>query len=308
MKILIIGHSRIGDTILSTGLINFIIEKHQDAQVTIVTSNISKDIFIDMPRLERLIIVDKQKYAKHWIKIWSSVKNIKWDLIIDFRSSFLSYFLEAKERKIFKGNKVEYIVKQYSRFLKLDYEILPKIWANFEKYRNILREKKIKEKFICVAPISAWQGKDWPINKYFKLLNDPMFSEFQIVILGATDRASDNTKIKHLKESLSTKVNNLMNKADMIETYFILKSSSLFLGSDSSNMHLSAVAGIPTIGLFGPTNDKVYGPRGENNLIIRTDASYEEIINDKNFTLKDSPSYLKDIKVSLVLNEIKNII
>ena len=102
MKILIIGHSRIGDTILSTGLINFIIEKHQGAQVTIVTSNISKDIFIDMPRLERLIIVDKQKYAKHWIKIWSSVKNIKWDLIIDFRSSFLSYFLEAKERKIFQ--------------------------------------------------------------------------------------------------------------------------------------------------------------------------------------------------------------
>ena len=47
-----------------------------------------------------------------------------------------------------------------------------------------------------------------------------------------------------------------MNKADMIETYFILRNSKLFLGSDSSNMHLSTAAGIPTIGLFGPTNDK----------------------------------------------------
>ena len=99
-----------------------------------------------------------------------------------------------------------------------------------------------------------------------------------------------------------------MNQAGMIETYFILKRSRLFLGSDSSNMHLSSAAGIPTIGLFGPTNDRVYGPKGKNNLTIRTQKSYKDFTNDKNFTLKDSPSYLKDIKVSLVLNEIKNII
>ena len=99
-----------------------------------------------------------------------------------------------------------------------------------------------------------------------------------------------------------------MNKADMIETYFILRNSKLFLGSDSSNMHLSTAAGIPTIGLFGPTNDKVYGPKGRNKHTIRTEKKYDEFINDKNFTLKDSPSYLKDIKVSLVLTEIKNII
>lgn len=90
----------------------------------------------------------------------------------------------------------------------------------------------------------------------------------------------------------------------MIETYFILKKSKLFLGSDSSNMHLSSVAGIPTIGLFGPTNDKIYGPTGKNNLIIRTNTKYEELINDKNYT----PSYLKDIKVSSVLESIKKLL
>ena len=308
MEILVVSYSRIGDTILATSLINHLIKKHLDAEFTVVTSTISKDIFTDMPRLKKLIVIDKQKYAGHWYKIWNFVKDNKWDLVVDLRSSYLSYFLEANERKIFKGNQYEHKLEQFSNFLQIEDNIQPTIWADQQKYNNILKSKKISNNFICVAPISNWQGKDWPIDKYYKLFEDPLFSDFEIVILGATDKASDNTKIRNLKESLSVKVNNLMNKADMIETYFILRNSKLFLGSDSSNMHLSTAAGIPTIGLFGPTNDKVYGPKGRNNYTIRTEKKYDDFINDKNFTLKDSPSYLKDIKVSLVLNEIKNII
>ena len=308
MKILVVSYSRIGDTILATSLINHLIQKYSKAEFTVVTSTISKDIFTNMPRLKKLIVIDKQKYAGHWYKIWSLVKDNKWDLAVDLRSSYLSYFLEANERKIFKGNEYEHKLEQFSKLLQIENNIQPTIWADEQKYENILKSKKISENYICAAPISNWQGKDWPIDKYFKLFEDSFFSDFEIVILGATDKASDNTKIRNLKESLSVKVNNLMNNADMTETYFILRKSKLFLGSDSSNMHLSVAAGIPTIGLFGPTNDMVYGPKGKKSCTVRTDKNYEEIINDKNFTLKNSPSYLKEIKAETVLNKIRDMI
>jgi ADP-heptose:LPS heptosyltransferase len=212
MEILVVSYSRIGDTILATSLINHLIKKHSDAEFTVVTSTISKDIFTDMPRLKKLIVIDKQKYAGHWYKIWSFVKDKKWDLVVDLRSSYLSYFLEVNERKIFKGNQYEHKLEQFSNFLQIEDNIQPTIWADQQKYNNILKSKKISDNFICVAPISNWQGKDWPIDKYYKLFEDPLFSDFEVVILGATDKASDNTKIKNLKESLSIKVNNLMNK------------------------------------------------------------------------------------------------
>lgn len=308
MEILVVGYSRIGDTILATSLINHLLQKHSEAEFTIVTSTISKDIYQDMPRLKKLIVIDKKKYGGHWYRIWDIVKDKKWELVVDLRSSYLSYFLETKERKIFKGNEQEHKIKQFAKLLKCKNDIKPTIWADQNKYINILKAKKISENYICVAPISNWQGKDWPMDKYYQLFDDPFFENYEIVILGASNKASDNTKIKNLKESLSIKVNNLMNNANMIETYFILKSSILFLGSDSSNMHLSSAAGIPTIGLFGPTNDKVYGPTGKNNLTIRTSTKYDELINDKKFTLKNPPSYLKEIKVSSVLESIKKII
>ena len=35
-----------------------------------------------------------------------------------------------------------------------------------------------------------------------------------------------------------------------------MKQSKLFIGNDSGLMHLSALAGIPTVGLFGPMIQK----------------------------------------------------
>ena len=58
MKILVVSYSRIGDTILATSLVNHLIKKYSEAEFTIVTSTISKDIFTNMPRLKKLIVID----------------------------------------------------------------------------------------------------------------------------------------------------------------------------------------------------------------------------------------------------------
>ena len=104
MNILLIGYSRIGDTILSTSLINYLIISNPNSKFTIVTSSISKDIFRDMPQMKDIIVIDKEKNSKHWFKIWQKTKNTSWDLVVDLRSSYLSYFLRAKKRMIFRGN------------------------------------------------------------------------------------------------------------------------------------------------------------------------------------------------------------
>ena len=308
MNILVISYSRIGDTILATSLINHLITENPNAEFTVVTSSISKDLFQDMPQLSKLIVIDKEKRSKHWLKIWNNTRTVKWDLIVDLRSSYLSYFLNTKKRIIFRGSENLHKIDQFKEFLRIQKNIEPTIWANSEKYTHIIKDKNLSEKYICIAPITNWTGKDWLIDNYSKLFNDPLFNDYQIVILGASDDEKIISQLEQFKQSLSLAVINLMNCADMIESYFILKKSAFFLGSDSSNMHLSVAAKIPTIGLFGPSNDQVYGPKGENNLTIRGSRSYRDIISDSNFTIDDAPSYLNDIKVDQVLSEIKKII
>ena len=69
MKILFIGPSRIGDTILSTSIINFYIQKYDDCSFSIVTSPFARDIYTNMPRLSKVFVVNKKKYGFHWLDI-----------------------------------------------------------------------------------------------------------------------------------------------------------------------------------------------------------------------------------------------
>ncbi len=43
----------------------------------------------------------------------------------------------------------------------------------------------------------------------------------------------------------------------------------LFVGSDSVVTHLAAATGTPTIALFGPTDPRIWGPRGKKVEITR---------------------------------------
>ena len=48
----------------------------------------------------------------------------------------------------------------------------------------------------------------------------------------------------------------------------IIKRSDLFVGNDSGITHLAAAIGTPTISIFGPTDPRMWGPRGEQVKIL----------------------------------------
>jgi len=48
----------------------------------------------------------------------------------------------------------------------------------------------------------------------------------------------------------------------------LLKKATLYLGNDSGITHLAAACGVPTIAIFGPTDPRIWGPRGPRVKII----------------------------------------
>ena len=73
-------------------------------------------------------------------------------------------------------------------------------------------------------------------------------------------------------------------------------------------MHIAVAANIPTIGLFGPTNEKLYGPLGKNNLSLRGDKSFSEIVNQLDYKSGKIKSYLDNLSVTKVYKEIERIL
>ena len=104
MKILFICSNLIGDTILSSGAINHIINQNQEAKLTFVVGPTAAPLLKNYKNIENIIIFKKRKLNLHWLDIFQKTYSIKWDIIVDFRSSALSLLLKNNKNIYFKKN------------------------------------------------------------------------------------------------------------------------------------------------------------------------------------------------------------
>jgi ADP-heptose:LPS heptosyltransferase len=69
----------------------------------------------------------------------------------------------------------------------------------------------------------------------------------------------------------------LVGRADLLTAFACLTHARMFVGNDSGLMHMAAAAGIPTLGLFGPSDDRLYGPWGKHARALRGPRDFETL-------------------------------
>ena len=271
MNILFIGPTRIGDTILASSIINFLIDQNNQSKFTVVTSPFSKDLYEKMPNLEKIIVINKKKYGMHWLNVWKSCIIKKWDLVVDLRSSITAYLLFAKSRKIFKGNDKFHKIIQFKEFLNTSKKISPFIWH--DSIDELESQNKIKTSgpFIAVSPYSNWKEKDWAIEKYFELFKNDFFKGYTIIFTGISKDIPNREKFFKMIDDSSLNIFNLFDWGNLRHMIPIFNQCKFFIGSDSGLMHLAASTNCKTFALFGPTNEIVYGPWGDHKVIKSLD-------------------------------------
>ena len=303
MNILVISSNLIGDTILSTGIIKHFFEKYPNSKFTFVVGPSAAQIYKNFPNLEKIIKIKKKRYNFHWFKIWNECYAIKWNIIIDFRSSLISYFLFNKKKFIFRASNKGHKIDQLKNFFKTDEIPYPIIYNNKDEI-NIAEKKLDKnKKYIVICPGGNWIPKIWPLDNYIKLINmlNKNFKDLVFIIVGS--KKEENTYLNRISDQLKDLlIINLMGES-ITTTAAYMKKSNLFIGNDSGLMHLSVASKIATIGLFGPTNEKIYAPFGNNCYTLRTKDSYEEF---KDNYIDKNRSYMISITTEDVFDFIKS--
>ncbi|WP_372491052.1 glycosyltransferase family 9 protein, partial [Falsiroseomonas oryziterrae] len=105
MRILFVTATRIGDAVLSTALLDHLLRTHPEARFTVACGPAAAGVFARMPRLERLILVEKKRFERHWLSLWSQVVATRWDLVVDLRASALAWLVPTRRRAIGQGGR-----------------------------------------------------------------------------------------------------------------------------------------------------------------------------------------------------------
>ena len=162
MRILFVTATRIGDAVLSTGLLGHLVERHPGAEFTIAAGPLALPLFAAVPGARRLIAMEKRPGGRHWLTLYHAVVGRRWDLVVDLRGSALAYLLWAGERRTLrKGNADEHKVRQLARLLDLDPPPAPRLWLAPRHHEEAKRLVPEGGPVLAIGPAANWRGKEW---------------------------------------------------------------------------------------------------------------------------------------------------
>jgi lipopolysaccharide heptosyltransferase II len=291
-KILCIKPRGIGDIILSTIILENLIHYYNDVQIDFLTEDFAVTAVENNPFVHKILSMKKKEFP---LKVAARIRKEKYNLVFDLwsnpRSAQITFLSGIKFRAGFayRGRKYAYNILASSgrgnyhsaehnlELLKaLEIPILSKkihfyVSEKDDELAKQFLEKIIgtEKKIVGIIPSGGWKSKRCDAFKWVEICK-AIAQKYNItfLILWGPDDKEDAAFIKNELGN-----NALLSPPTTIsEMAGFINNCNLVIANDSGPMHISAAIGIPTLGLFGPTNPKMHGPYSDNSdYVIKED-------------------------------------
>ncbi|MGY9005944.1 MAG: glycosyltransferase family 9 protein [Alphaproteobacteria bacterium] len=305
MRILFVTSTRIGDAILSTGLLNRLIAMHRGAAITVACGPVAAPLFEGVPGLERVIALKKKRFNGHWLDFIGETITQYWDVVVDLRGSLATLVLMRGKRYAYHTNRAPVArVVQLSKFLGLDDVAAPKLWplmSHEEEAKHLVPDGT---PVLALGPTANWRGKEWAIENFIDLTHrltasDAPLAGARVMVLGAPGERETAAPLMVDIKDRGGDVIEVFDGVSLLSAYACIARSALYIGNDSGLMHMAAAAQTPTLGLFGPTRDDLYAPFGSHCAVVRTPQSFDELFTS-DLDVKNTGSLMGGLGVDAV--------
>lgn len=283
MNILFITSSRIGDAVLSSGVLAHFAARYPRARITVACGPAAAPLFEAAPRVERIIVMNKRKWGGHWLDLWRICirQPWGWGLVLDLRSSVIAFFLLARRRRVYWGETARrHRLYALAKAFRLSEPPPPCLWTDARHESEAARLISKGGPILALGPTANWAGKIWAPENFADLAGrltapDGILPGARIAVFGAEN---ERELARPVIEALAgERLIDLVGGIDLATAAACLGRCAFYIGNDSGLMHMAAAAGAPTLGLFGPSRDEIYAPWGAHTAVARTLIPYKEL-------------------------------
>ncbi len=131
------------------------------------------------------------------------------------------------------------------------------------------------EKWLAIHPGSGSERKNWPLTSWLELMQKVLAeTSWKLLVIGGE---ADGQKLEAIQKVLPTERGMVLRNVPLVTVAQALQRADLFLGHDSGVSHLAAALNVPGVLLWGPSNEKIWGPRREHTILIPAHANLEKL-------------------------------
>lgn len=299
-RILVLAVRAIGDMVLVTPAIRVLSETFPGASLSVVTEAFSSDVFEGNPRIANILVIDRwsQRKLSGWKRVRMSldwlrmVRRGRYDLVVDLfcgpRSGQMAMASGApvrvaeaiRSRRFYYTKTVSvehagtHLMEQKMRIVEAVTGPLPvpepEIFLRDGERAEA--ERRIREiagdsgrPFAGLFPGAGWMHKQWPADRFASLGDRLAEAGWRVVVFGGT---RDVGACREVAEGMKSGPVLLSGIQKLRETIALIDRMGLFVSNDTGPMHIAAGLGVPTVGIFGPSDPVLYGPRGRRVRIV----------------------------------------
>lgn len=234
-----------------------------------------------------------------------------WSLVVDLRGSATGWVVPALRRRIIRSDwtpqhRLVHLAKLFGLQASPP---RPRLFASAESASRAAELIPASGPVLAVGPTANWGGKQWPAERFAAAAlalvapGSPMAGARIAVFGGKDERAAVEAFLAPLAAAplAADHVIDLAGQVDLPTAYACLERCAFYLGNDSGLMHMAAATGIPTLGLFGPSSEILYGPVGPSCRALRGPRSFEDICHAPDFDHRSQRSLMDDLEVAAVV-------
>ncbi len=292
--------SALGDVILSTPSLRAIRRNYPQAHVALVVGRAAYDVVARCPYLDEIIIYDPARKDRGPLRALAFLKRLRhsrFDLSIDLQNSRTTHGFAwalgipvriGYRRKggwlLNRGVRLPRVILApiaHQHYLLQHAGLSPngdalELWPSprdAERAARLVPEggQAAPAHVVALHPGGSgrWKTKRWDIDRWARLCEALTQRGLRVLITGGADEGALTETLLRMTNS---KPEVLVGQTSIMELACVLKRCDVFIGHDSSPLHIAAAMGTPAIALFGPTDPQRHLPPHFAGQVIKKDV------------------------------------
>ncbi|MGP1585520.1 MAG: glycosyltransferase family 9 protein [Schwartzia sp. (in: firmicutes)] len=294
-RILVIDLAFIGDVILATPTVRALKEAYPSAHITMLTVPLTADVAAMNPYVDEVLVYDKRGRDRGLSGMWRVSRRLKekrFDLAVCMnfavRGAVIAWLAGIPQRIGYDAqhgglflNLVASSKRDGIRHETLNHlEVLKPLGITTADTRLVLAPPEeawagLKEKqaihhipeagYLVLCPFGSYARKDLPLATAAHLVRHWSRRRAIFLIGGAAERE----RLEQVARLAGLPLGNVLGGAlTLPELAVFLQKAACFITVDTGPLHVAQGVGCRTVAVFGPTDPRVWGPRGKEDVVF----------------------------------------
>jgi heptosyltransferase-2 len=302
-KILVMRYRFIGDTVLTVPFLRNLRLAYPEARIDLMLEPFSGQVLAGCPYVDRIIPFEFRTIHKYsassqrgklagYLHYWNLLRDEGYDAAFALKRSLSSALLiraagiprrigfATEGRTFLLTDPVPYRQDRHEveNFLDclrvLDIQVHS---SALELWPSAENDAKADELFsaagwgrddlkIIIHAAASLPAKQWPLDRFAAVMK--VLKELHGAHFIYTGAPADTILYREIEQRGPFHGMNLCGTMGLHANLSIYRAAHLFFGVDSGPMHMAAAVGVPVVALFGPTDERKWGPWGDGHTVI----------------------------------------